>query len=514
MTLYTYNLIKDRRIVDKVTDYTILSPVSIGSTSDVFLTGEMKDRLDYVDPVFLLEVAPAQITACNYLYCPELNRYYFVGNKVAVNNNLFEFQCHEDVLNTYRLQILNSVGFVSRRQTNANPFLPDGSRNITSTVSRSLIQSTNTSHPFDPTFQEVIGSQCFVVSCSNVQTASIPTMPQPATPDPFSVLPNESGTGKGGGVSSYVMNFGQLKTFIAKFYDANVSGDFDSFINSLAGNSLQGINDIIAYPFTILGKGLVIDDGQTPPQEDGTRPIQIYNHTISGQTAYQLKGNACYTVDFGNFTNPAVSFLDLEPYTKATLYLPYVGYVEIPATWLATPQGINIKYKINMYTGDALISIKSNDISAYVKTYTAHIGIHVPLTATNNVEQARNGFTSIIGGLTAMITNPIGGLVTLGQNLIRTGLNTSTVDTGRATSDVSRMACYDPYILIEKAVDETDLTNYGRYIGYPYQKTVTLSSLSGEFATVDKIYNDSLFTTVLSKEMDEIETLLRAGVFL
>lgn len=35
MTIYTYNLIKDPRIVDKISDYNVLSPVDLTGSGDV-----------------------------------------------------------------------------------------------------------------------------------------------------------------------------------------------------------------------------------------------------------------------------------------------------------------------------------------------------------------------------------------------------------------------------------------------------------------------------------------------
>lgn len=43
-----------------------------------------------------------------YLYLTEIDKYYFVTRVTHVNNNLYDFDCECDVLETYKDEILNS----------------------------------------------------------------------------------------------------------------------------------------------------------------------------------------------------------------------------------------------------------------------------------------------------------------------------------------------------------------------------------------------------------------------
>ena len=509
MTIFLYELSADPRKVDK--SGSLLQVTTIpGYDYQTGMSGTFKDKTDMIDPAIRLEISSDFIKDFNYIYISEWGRYYFVRHISVERSNLITVYCHVDVLYSYATEISGLSALVSRTETNYKPYLIDARRPFGKNVSRAVIDTTNTSHPFNPTFQELLGAYTIVVQCTNVNVSSIPSKAQPATPDPFSVLPNGSSMGKGGACSSYVMSKGELRSFIAKFFNANIAGDFDAFINSLAGNSLEGVTSLIAYPFNITGKDLLIKDNDNL-YEDHTRAIEIYNHTIASQTAYQLLDNACYTVDFGTFSYTVSSFTDLEPYTKAQMYLPYVGMIDIPMSWLAG-SGVNVKYKINMYTGDALVSIVSNDVSTYVHTETAHIGIHLPLTATNNVEQARNGFMNLLNGTMGILTNlnPVAGLMNLGRSLIETGFNTSKASTGAPTSEVSRMAKYDPYVLIEVQDDLTP-ANYGKFVGYPYEDIATLSSLSG-YTVVEEVFGH--MSLAQENEQSEIFALLKSGVIL
>ena len=510
MTLYLYNLLVDPRTVDK-SAIGALSPVNFSNLELGYRAiGNLRDRCSIIDPVFTLELDNGDVGKFNYLYVSEWGRYYFVRETVVERTGLVTAYCHVDVLYTYKTAILNLSAYVERNETNAKPFLTDPKRPFTKAVNRTVIDTTNTSHPFNPTFQELLGNYTIVVQCSNVNVANVQKMAQPATPDPFSVLPNESSIGKGGAVNAYVMSVGQLKNFYKLFIDANIGGSFSSYINGLAGNSTQGINSVIAYPFNLVNKGILVRNADDSA-DDNSRAIEIYNHTIPGQTAYELKSNACYTVDFGTWSYTVSSFKDLEPYTRADLYLPYVGTVNIPMSWLAGG-GINVKYKINMFTGDALVSIVSNDVSSYVKTETAHIGLDIPLTATNNVEQARNGTMLLFNGIFGALTtpNPAQGLMTLGKDLVQLGLNTSVISTAPANSNVARMSKYDPYLIIETMTDETPV-NYGHFVGYPLESVVTLSTLSG-FTIVGEVFGH--IADEMEDEHAEIMRLLKTGVIL
>lgn len=65
---------------------------------------------------------------CNYAFIPQLNRYYFITDIVAVNNRLWEVRMHVDVLMTNRVQLENVYGFVTRNEFTYDVFLEDNER--------------------------------------------------------------------------------------------------------------------------------------------------------------------------------------------------------------------------------------------------------------------------------------------------------------------------------------------------------------------------------------------------
>ena len=89
-------------------------------TSDVLL----KDDVSILKPVFKVRDVRSIITY-NYLYCPDLQRYYFIDDIVSVHNDLWEISCHVDVLETYKNSILGQTAVIKRQQNKYNLYLND-----------------------------------------------------------------------------------------------------------------------------------------------------------------------------------------------------------------------------------------------------------------------------------------------------------------------------------------------------------------------------------------------------
>lgn len=88
-----------------------------------------KDENDYLNPHIIVKGTANQITGKNYLVIsgsgnPFL-RHYFIENVTAVANELWDCQCHEDVLMTYNADIKGLSGTVERQENTFNLYLND-----------------------------------------------------------------------------------------------------------------------------------------------------------------------------------------------------------------------------------------------------------------------------------------------------------------------------------------------------------------------------------------------------
>lgn len=88
-------------------------------------TCTLKEKTSIVNPVFLLADIGTHYSDCNYIYVPELNRYYYVLDVIAVRNGVWELHCHVDVLMTYRNEIRSQTCIVERQENISNMYLSD-----------------------------------------------------------------------------------------------------------------------------------------------------------------------------------------------------------------------------------------------------------------------------------------------------------------------------------------------------------------------------------------------------
>lgn len=73
------------------------------------------DSIDIISPVFVLDYNADLLTA-NYLYCGNLARYYFINNITLDSGKRMCISCSEDVLMTFRTQLLNCECCVMRNE--------------------------------------------------------------------------------------------------------------------------------------------------------------------------------------------------------------------------------------------------------------------------------------------------------------------------------------------------------------------------------------------------------------
>ena len=109
MTAILFNNISDSREINK--NLTELSTINITLYLDT----------NVVNPVFKLKNF---INNANYMYVPDLHRYYYINN-YTISNQCVYLHCSVDVLSTYKAEILNSECLISRSETDYNDNIVD-----------------------------------------------------------------------------------------------------------------------------------------------------------------------------------------------------------------------------------------------------------------------------------------------------------------------------------------------------------------------------------------------------
>ena len=109
MTAILYNNTSDSREINK--NLTELSTVNITLYLDT----------NVINPVFKLKNF---INNANYMYVPDLHRYYYINN-YTLSNQCVYLHCSVDVLTTYKTEILNNECLISRSENDYNDNIVD-----------------------------------------------------------------------------------------------------------------------------------------------------------------------------------------------------------------------------------------------------------------------------------------------------------------------------------------------------------------------------------------------------
>lgn len=113
MTCYLYNISADARKVDKV-------ELDVTPYTEAYTTVKPTASLDIITPTFVFDYSAAAL-ACNYLYCSEFERFYFVTNIAVDTAGRINISCAIDVLQTYSAAIKNCRTTVIRTATGGKP---------------------------------------------------------------------------------------------------------------------------------------------------------------------------------------------------------------------------------------------------------------------------------------------------------------------------------------------------------------------------------------------------------
>ena len=223
----------------------------------------------------------------------------------------------------------------------------------------------------------------------------------------------------------------------------------------------------------------------------------------------QYMSFSCGTYTVENFYDAA---LDYAPYTKVSIYLPYIGVRQLNVDEIMGAT-LEIKYNIDLFTGACVAMIKVNNAVLY--SFDGNIATQIPVNAANYASL----YSSLIQGVASIATTAVTGGATapsLAAQAASFAVNavTSSKPTiqraGGITGSNGLMAIQTPFLIFE--IPRQSLPDSQQvYTGYPSNITYKLADLSG-FTQVSDIHLDGIPAT--SEELTEIERLLKDGVII
>lgn len=242
----------------------------------------------------------------------------------------------------------------------------------------------------------------------------------------------------------------------------------------------------------------------------GSGAVMVGN--ISTNVTMNLVSKQWVTVDCGTLNIGAIydTYLDYAPYTKWSIYLPFIGLQQLSADDVAH-RSLHLVYRVDVLSCACVAYLKSGDQVLY--QYSGSCGYSIPLTSNNFASMISNivGIATTAGSLIASggVTAPmaIGAGASLANNVM--GLKPDIKRGGSIGASAGLMGIQTPYIIVE-VPNICKPTKQHHYLGYPSFITKTVNDVSG-YVEFESIVLSGV--TCTDSEREQIEQILKGGCY-
>lgn len=332
-----------------------------------------------------------------------------------------------------------------------------------------------------------------------------PSYPSPRTPDtpgrqniPINLPQLPDGACHAintGFVSLYAPDQTSLQGLATKLWSSDF---FDNIIKNYQ-DPMDAILSLGVIPFAVDGKNEIVKIGNWSSKN-------LYMPKVSNQ--YRI-------IDLDSvFINEATgSYMDYSPYTRVTLYLPYIGFVRLN-TDEVMGHNLGVTYYVDLLTGACVVYIT---IDGYVHSqYSGNVMTMIPLSGRDASSLYQAAIQIGLSTFATMVSPGKGIATALSASALASSASNvmnskDQVQIGSSVEGSSGMIGIQyPYLVIESPRGCLP-NNQNAIMGYPSFMTASLGSLSG-YTEVDTIHLEGIPCT--ESELVEIEQLLKGGVVL
>lgn len=315
-----------------------------------------------------------------------------------------------------------------------------------------------------------------------------------------------------GSTTYYYMGASGLSAFIKWFW--NDTGDIETILNNYISNMYGDLKECISgvYHFPCPLSAMC--------SETGNKQIVIGRYK-SGLSSDYLKtppknvllGSVNLSSDEWKLTN---SFLDYDGYTNISLYLPYLGVVNLPTKTVQKTK-LSVYYAVDVPSMQLKYTVKSNGL--IVHEQVVQFGDEVPISLSSGLQGVTNTMTAVTGIASdvALLGTMGGGKKAIASTLVHTVANAHTTTDGitvqgNSSGVMGKWGSLRCALIVTKAISKRP-SNYAKIKGNLICDTYKLSSLKGL-----TICENPRITFTSGKptenEISEIYNLLEKGVIL
>lgn len=238
-----------------------------------------------------------------------------------------------------------------------------------------------------------------------------------------------------------------------------------------------------------------------------SRPVKVGNISTDvnlGVAGSQYIEVDCGTLDIKEFWG---AYLDYDPYTKAEIYLPYIGTHPLAVDDIMG-KPVHVVYHVDILSGACCAYVKCGGSVLY--SFVGQCASSIPITG-DNWTNVINGALSIAGSIGTMVATGGASAPTAIPGIAATAINSfkPTVEKSGAMGGTGGlMGVQTPYIILTRPRQALP-RDQDKYTGYPSYITENLADLEG-YTEVEHIHLENVPAT--ESELSEIETLLKSGV--
>lgn len=374
---------------------------------------------------------------------------------------------------------------------------------------------TDTIDPPTPTITDVIP----------IPSGVVPDPPMPSTPSPFSSVV--------GMVSVYHPTSAQLYAFEQWLWVTYQ----DVTIDKIWNNPFDGVISLFELYCT--------------PTDNGSRNIHcgFLDSGINCALVSRYTEIDCGTIGIPEFYG---NYLDYSPYSKAHIYLPFIGIQELNVDDIVG-HAVNVKYRIDEYNGSCIAMItvakvthvgeEEIEYSNIMYQFSGNCAVELPLSGGSQAaikagmmqadayQYASNVSVgaSLIGGVASAVGGLLMGALGMGLNGANQIANAATqyasgkanylsnMLSGKSTvqksgtfgSSHGALGVKTPFITITRP-KQVAVPNYEELYGFPAHKMVTIGACTG-FLRCKEVHVIS--PTATDQEKSMIEAMLKSGVY-
>lgn len=204
------------------------------------------------------------------------------------------------------------------------------------------------------------------------------------------------------------------------------------------------------------------------------------------------------------------AYLDYSPYTKMSIFLPYIGFRDI-STDDVMDKTIALQYNVDVLSGACVAELKCGGTVLY--SWQGNCAQQLPITS-QDWSSALSAALGLAGSAAAAIVSggsslPLAGTVA-SATVNALSLKPRMERGGSISGAAGAMAGQVPYLVRERP-EQAVPGRQNHFIGYPSFTTVTLGSITG-YTEVESIHLEGIPAT--AAELAELENILKEGFIL